>query len=183
MPDLIAQGREPKQRWRRTITEGVSQTIGREANNLSVTWDDLISRHHIEVEVSGKTLHVTQLDDAVNPVFFHGKPKRQFSVETGDHFVVGNTTFTWLETGGDLSVRTTPAVSSIIREGATQTLYDVITGGKQYGMQFMDDAIMAELMASKVAGPLCNGITALPCVGTNVEPLVINLARSTVSSS
>ncbi len=39
----------------------------------------------------------------------------------------------------------TPAVSAIIREGATQKLYDVIMGGKSRGMQFMDEAIWAKL--------------------------------------
>jgi twitching motility protein PilT len=34
-----------------------------------------------------------------------------------------------------------PAVSAIIREGATQKLQDVIVSGKGQGMQFMDDAI------------------------------------------
>ena len=34
-----------------------------------------------------------------------------------------------------------PAVSSIIREAATQKLQDVIVSGKSQGMQFMDDAI------------------------------------------
>jgi twitching motility protein PilT len=38
-----------------------------------------------------------------------------------------------------------PAVSAIIREGATQKLYDVIIGGKAQGMQFMDDAIWQKL--------------------------------------
>lgn len=37
------------------------------------------------------------------------------------------------------------AVSSIIREGATQKLYDVIIGGKAQGMQFMDEAIWTKL--------------------------------------
>ena len=37
------------------------------------------------------------------------------------------------------------AVSSIIREGATQKLQDVIVSGKGEGMQFMDDAIWALL--------------------------------------
>ena len=37
------------------------------------------------------------------------------------------------------------AVSAIIREGATQKLYDVIIGGKAQGMQFMDDAIWQKL--------------------------------------
>jgi twitching motility protein PilT len=39
----------------------------------------------------------------------------------------------------------TPAVASIIREGATQKLSDVIVGGKSIGMQFMDDAIWDKL--------------------------------------
>jgi twitching motility protein PilT len=39
----------------------------------------------------------------------------------------------------------TPAVSAIIREGATQKLYDVITGGKNEGMQFMDESIWSKL--------------------------------------
>jgi twitching motility protein PilT len=34
-----------------------------------------------------------------------------------------------------------PAVSAIIREGATQKLQDVIVSGRAQGMQFMDDAI------------------------------------------
>ncbi len=33
------------------------------------------------------------------------------------------------------------AVASIIREGKTQKLTDVIVAGKQEGMQFMDDSI------------------------------------------
>ena len=43
------------------------------------------------------------------------------------------------------------AVSSIIREGATQKLSDVITGGKGEGMQFMDDSIWEKLMAGMVS--------------------------------
>lgn len=39
----------------------------------------------------------------------------------------------------------TPAVSAIIREGQTQKLYDVITGGKGEGMQFMDESIWNKL--------------------------------------
>ena len=44
-----------------------------------------------------------------------------------------------------------PAVSAIIREGATQKLQDVIVAGKGQGMQFMDDAIHALLQAGAVA--------------------------------
>lgn len=45
----------------------------------------------------------------------------------------------------------TPAVGAVIREGATQKLYDIITGGKAAGMQFMDDAIMEKLMSDMVS--------------------------------
>ena len=44
-----------------------------------------------------------------------------------------------------------PAVSAIIREGATQKLQDVIVAGKGQGMQFMDDAIYALLEKRAVA--------------------------------
>ncbi|MEA3186638.1 MAG: twitching motility protein PilT [Chthoniobacter sp.] len=43
------------------------------------------------------------------------------------------------------------AVSAIVREGATQKLQDVIVGGKSQGMQFMDDAIWAEMQQGKVS--------------------------------
>ena len=45
----------------------------------------------------------------------------------------------------------TPAVAAIIREGATQKLYDVIIGGKALGMQFMDDAIFEKLQAGMIS--------------------------------
>ncbi len=43
------------------------------------------------------------------------------------------------------------AVSAIIREGATQKLQDVIVGGKAQGMQFMDDAIWAQMQRGIVS--------------------------------
>ena len=43
------------------------------------------------------------------------------------------------------------AVSSIIREGATQKLQDVIVSGKGQGMQFMDDAIWTLLQQGVVS--------------------------------
>src|SRR5687768_8303856 len=43
------------------------------------------------------------------------------------------------------------AAASIIREGATQKLQDVIVGGAQEGMQFMDDAIWRQLQQGVVS--------------------------------
>ncbi|MGB1128752.1 MAG: type IV pilus twitching motility protein PilT [Haloferula sp.] len=45
----------------------------------------------------------------------------------------------------------TPAVQAIIREGATQKLYDVITGGKGEGMQFMDESIWHKLQEGMIS--------------------------------
>ncbi|MGY8640884.1 MAG: type IV pilus twitching motility protein PilT [Verrucomicrobiales bacterium] len=45
----------------------------------------------------------------------------------------------------------TPAVGAVIREGSTQKLHDIITGGKEYGMQFMDDAIWDTMLSGKVS--------------------------------
>jgi twitching motility protein PilT len=45
----------------------------------------------------------------------------------------------------------TPAVAAIIREGATQKLYDVITGGKGEGMRFMDESIWEKLRAGMIS--------------------------------
>jgi len=44
------------------------------------------------------------------------------------------------------------AAASIIREGQTQKLQDVIIGGRGEGMQFMDDSIMENLKAGRVSG-------------------------------
>ena len=45
------------------------------------------------------------------------------------------------------------AVSSIIREGATQKLPDVIVSGKGEGMQFMDDAIWNVMLSRASSTP------------------------------
>ncbi|MEI6676646.1 MAG: type IV pilus twitching motility protein PilT [Verrucomicrobiota bacterium] len=45
----------------------------------------------------------------------------------------------------------TPAVAAIIREGATQKLYDVITSGKAEGMQFMDESIWSKLREGMIS--------------------------------
>lgn len=45
----------------------------------------------------------------------------------------------------------TPAVAAIIREGATQKLYDVITGGKNEGMLFMDESIWSKLREGMIS--------------------------------
>ena len=46
MPDLIAQGIEAQQRWRRTLTEGEEIVLGRLGGAWAVPWDQQVSRRH-----------------------------------------------------------------------------------------------------------------------------------------
>lgn len=94
MADLIAQGEQLSQRWRRVLPEGVSVTLGRSAGHWAVAWDSLISRRHAELVWNGSNLTVTQLSEARNPLFFRGRPCTQVVLQPGEHFVIGETSFT-----------------------------------------------------------------------------------------
>ena len=93
MPDLIAQGAEPQQRWRRGLSAGQSFVVGRVAGVWSVPWDHHVSRQHVRLRLTDDGLEVTRLPDARNPVYFRGRNEDQFLVKPGEHFVVGQTTF------------------------------------------------------------------------------------------
>ncbi len=61
----------------------------------AVPWDSSISRHHAILRViQGDRLQVTRDPRARNPIFYRGKPRDQFVVVPGEHFVIGHTTFT-----------------------------------------------------------------------------------------
>src|SRR5688500_11830874 len=93
MADLIAQGPDPQHRWRRTLPSQRPVVLGRHGATWSVPWDDRISREHVEVSWNGERLEVRALADARNPVFVHGKQLAHFELKPGEHFVIGNTTF------------------------------------------------------------------------------------------
>jgi adenylate cyclase len=97
MPDLIAQGPQPEHRWRRRLEPGVRQTIGRQSGAWSTPWDDRISRRHVEVILQGYQLRVEALESARNPVFFRGYKTDRFTLKPGDHFVIGETTFSFVD--------------------------------------------------------------------------------------
>lgn len=95
MTDLIAQGPQPHQRWRRALRSGEAVVVGRTSADWSVAWDDRISRRHARLRlVDGPQLEVEKLPAARNPVFFRGMRRAQFTVGPGEHFVIGRTTFT-----------------------------------------------------------------------------------------
>src|SRR5687767_12876828 len=98
MPDLIAQGSEPTHRWRRKLPfAGAEVVIGRSAGAWSTPWDERISRRHAELVWRDGRLHVSVLPDARNPVFFRGHKTDSFSLRPGDHFVIGQTTFSLVD--------------------------------------------------------------------------------------
>ena len=94
MPDLIAQGVEPQQRWRRGLPGRQPVVLGRSGGVWAVPWDQHVSRQHVRLQWSGERLEVVRLPEAKNPVFFGGREQTRFSLLPGEHFVIGQTTFT-----------------------------------------------------------------------------------------
>ena len=93
MPDLIAQGADPRHRWRRTLIPHIPIALGRSCGGWDVPWDSQISRRHLNLLWNGELLQVTRVDQARNPVYFRGRQQHAFAARTGEHFVVGGTTF------------------------------------------------------------------------------------------
>ncbi len=144
MPDLIAQGPQPEHRWRKRLLPGIRQTIGRQSGDWSVPWDDRISRRHAEIEFQGGELRVEKLESAKNPVFFQGQSATRFSLKPGEHFVIGDTTFSLVDqrihvsvdlpepanerTFSTLELRRQPFRESDKRIDALSRLPDIING-------------------------------------------------------
>jgi len=91
--DLIAQGADPRNRWRRAVVAERSVVLGR-AGNWPTPWDDRISRRHAELTWNGRRLLVQRLPESRNPIFYLGQASDRFEVNPGEHFVIGETTFT-----------------------------------------------------------------------------------------
>jgi len=92
--DLIAQGIDHQHRWRRTLLADRPVTLGRAPNCWPTSWDDRVSRQHAEILWDGQRLKVHQLPGARNPIFVKGRPVSDFNIAPGEHFVIGETTFT-----------------------------------------------------------------------------------------
>jgi adenylate cyclase len=64
---------------------------------FEVPWEKKLSRSHAELRFGQGRLEVEALDGSKNPLFFKGQEKKSFALEVGEHFVVGETTFTLSE--------------------------------------------------------------------------------------
>ncbi len=94
MAELIAQGPKPEQRWRRHLPADQIFALGRAAGDWSVPWDPFISGQHAQLTWQNGALVVDKLPAAGNPLFHLGHEVSKFSLQPGDHFVIGQTTFT-----------------------------------------------------------------------------------------
>ena len=57
-------------------------------------WDQQVSRRHARLLWNGNRLEVDRLPDARNPLFLRGTEVDRFTLAPGEHFVIGQTTFT-----------------------------------------------------------------------------------------
>ena len=104
MAELVAQGKQPQQRWRQPLPAGQLLVLGRGAVALSVPWDEQISREHVELCWQADKLEMRRRASARNPVFFQGQQVEQASLAVGQHFVIGQTTFTLAEEVAQVSL-------------------------------------------------------------------------------
>jgi adenylate cyclase len=104
MPDLIAQGAEPENRWRRALPPDRKCALGRSSGAWAIPWDDRISRRHVEICWHDGSLSIEKLPEARNPVFFRGRQRESFAIKPGEHFVIGGTTFTLADEQVNVSV-------------------------------------------------------------------------------
>ncbi len=94
MFDLVVQGVNAQDRWRRRLPLETTVELGRTTKPWSVSWDDRISRKHVTIRLNGKTLLVEKLESATNPLYYEGEEIQSIELEPGQAFVIGQTTFT-----------------------------------------------------------------------------------------
>jgi adenylate cyclase len=100
MLELMVNGPEANQQWRREIPAGEVIRIGRAPRSgWAVPWDLLISREHCEIELKGQSIGVKRLDAARNPVYLNEVDTREFNISAGQEFRIGQTMFHLVSVG------------------------------------------------------------------------------------
>jgi len=121
----------------------------------AVPWDSSISRHHALLStLSGDRLRVTRDPRSRNPIFYRGKPRDQFVVVPGEHFVIGRTTFTLARRPGFSDPAGTPSpldrAEPSIHRG--QAAGEDISSGARQESRGGPDANATEHFAASYAG-------------------------------
>lgn len=94
MLELMVNGPEANQQWRREIPSGEVIRIGRAPRaGWAVPWDLLISREHCEIVLKDQSINVKRLDAARNPVHFNEVDTQEFNISAGQGFRIGQTVF------------------------------------------------------------------------------------------
>ncbi len=94
MPELVAQGPQPEDNWRRRLPAG-PVVLGRADEAWGAPWEPFLARRQAELEWRLGRLVVRPDTAARNPVFRDGEvASAPFEVGVGGAFVVGRTTFT-----------------------------------------------------------------------------------------
>jgi adenylate cyclase len=132
---LVAQGLDGSQHWRHDLEGPGPYVLGRDGGaDLAVPWDAHISRRHARLTVADGRLTVEVLPDARNAVFVNGRQSARFSLEEGERFVIGMTTFSLerqstrlAETGPLEEVTFDPQVLRNVRFSDADRRFDVLT--------------------------------------------------------
>ncbi|MEQ1906256.1 MAG: FHA domain-containing protein, partial [Pirellulaceae bacterium] len=93
MFDLIAEGKQPNQRWRKKIRDFDWHMIGRQPGPYCVDWDSQLSRQHVQFRQVPDGIEVERFPNSTNPVFFDGHKADFFKIKANQHFVIGQTRF------------------------------------------------------------------------------------------
>jgi len=105
MPDLIAQGPERQDRWRRRLPDRDDEIIiGRDVGGWSVPWDRCVSRQHVRLGWRSRRLRVERMPAATNRVYYRGEACDRFTASIGEHFVIGETTFSVVDHRAEVSL-------------------------------------------------------------------------------
>lgn len=104
MADLIAQGPERRERWRRHLAPNTTIRLGRAADTWAVPWDNRISRYHARLTWADGLLQVEAEPGSTNPLFFGGEPTRQFTLRPSEHFVIGSTSFSLVDEAARVTI-------------------------------------------------------------------------------
>src|ERR1043166_2432607 len=95
MPDLVAQGPQPEQLWRRPLPADRAVTLGRgQLGEWAAPWDENISRLHATLRWQDGKLLVQRNPSARNPVLYRGQKVDQCALAIGDFIIIGRTRFT-----------------------------------------------------------------------------------------
>jgi adenylate cyclase len=100
MPKLVARGPGSEEKRCRLRPERPVR-LGRRlsaddpaVDPFEIPWEGKLSRNQADLRWVRGRLEVERVKEAKNPLFFKGEEKTSFSMVVGEHFVVGETTFT-----------------------------------------------------------------------------------------